>query len=80
MSGLARRRAWRWAVGVWLGAVVVGGALTLWLGESGSDSPAGWEKARPSLSPSVARHVPTDCPTSVRTSGPDRIICVVSTG
>ena len=31
MTGLARRRAWRWAVIAWAVAVVVGGLLTLWL-------------------------------------------------
>ncbi|MFI5794713.1 hypothetical protein [Streptomyces sp. NPDC051677] len=35
-----RRRVWRWAVGVWVAVVAVGGGVTLWLQDS-TEPPAG---------------------------------------
>ncbi|MFE7861328.1 hypothetical protein [Streptomyces sp. NPDC057403] len=58
MTGLSRRRLWRWAVIAWAVAVAAGGLLTLWLRDSAAPPPpARWENAPPSERPA-----PSDCP------------------
>ncbi|MGI5457924.1 hypothetical protein ACQEWB_33065 [Streptomyces sp. CA-249302] len=81
MSGLPRRRVWRWAVTVWAVGVVAGGLLTLWLQDSAAPPPpAGWERAHPSLSPPRGPYRATACPTPTAPNAPAQILCVVSTG
>ena len=83
MSGLPRRRVWRWAVAVWAVAVAVGGLLTLWLQDSTEPRPpARWENADPSPSPSAGRYESTECPipTPTPTDEPFYFACAVKVG
>ncbi|MGW3098566.1 hypothetical protein ACWDCC_34575 [Streptomyces sp. NPDC001102] len=58
MTGLSRRRPWRWAVIAWAVAVAVGGLLTLWLRDSAAPPPpTRWENA-----PHTELPAPSDCP------------------
>ncbi|KUN56227.1 hypothetical protein AQJ43_01035 [Streptomyces avermitilis] len=71
-----RRRVWRWAIGVWAAAVLVGGGLTLWLQDSTEPPPpTGWEPApAPLLSADVRDHPP--CPGA---SDGQAVLCVYAT-
>jgi len=79
VSGLARRRVWRWAVALWLGAVVVGGGLTLWLRESEEPAPsAGWERSSPT--PSLPEGWRSQCPTPTPDAeGHAAVLCFIRT-
>jgi hypothetical protein len=77
VSGLARRKAWRWAVAVWLVAVVVGGGLTLWLRDSAEPAPAaGWEQSSPT--PSLPEGGQSQCSSPVPDAkGRASVLCVL---
>ncbi|MFJ9901588.1 hypothetical protein ACIRVK_01555 [Streptomyces sp. NPDC101152] len=79
MSGLARRKAWRWAVAVWLVAVVVGGGLTLWLQDSAEPPPAArWEQSSPTQSPPEGWQ--SQCPTlTPDADGHAAVLCFIRT-
>ncbi|MEU8846043.1 hypothetical protein AB0C70_07340 [Streptomyces sp. NPDC048564] len=72
-----RRRSWRWVVTVWVIAVVVAGALTLWLQDSAQPpGPNRWENADPS--PSLPEGRESAC-ASVTPDENGRIACLVVT-
>jgi hypothetical protein len=77
MTGERPRRVWRWAVMVWLVAVVLGGGLTLWLQDSTRPpGPYSWQRAEPTATPSVPEGWETRCPSP--TTDPDRYDRVLS--
>nr|WP_309063964.1 hypothetical protein [Streptomyces sp.] len=54
---------WRWAVGVWVAIVVIGGGLTLWLQDANEPPPpVGWEEAEASPVPGPPDGWETLCP------------------
>ncbi|MFC8424394.1 hypothetical protein ACFUN7_26535 [Streptomyces sp. NPDC057236] len=58
-----RRALWRWGVGAWTAAVIVGGGLTLWLRDAAEPPPPiGWEDARPGPTPGLPSDWRTRCP------------------
>lgn len=72
--GESRRRAWRWAVVVWMIAVAVAGGLTLWLQDAAEPRPpAGWESADPSDEPAAPLLKATACPDD---DGATAVACV----
>ncbi|WP_407111104.1 hypothetical protein ACE1N8_23690 [Streptomyces sp. DSM 116494] len=66
--GNRRRASWRWGMGVWTAAVVLGSGLTLWLQDAAEPPPtAGWEDTRTRPVPGVPedrefRCVPPELP------------------
>lgn len=62
-EGERRRSMRRWAVGVWVAAVVAGGGATVWLQHAAeAPPPVGWEEAEPSPSPERRCTQPDDLP------------------
>lgn len=77
---------WQWVGGAWLAAVVVAGALTLWLQDAAApptQSPRGGtaanESAAPLLHMDTGDH-PCSSPGGQGSSTDDRVICVYATG
>ncbi|MEU6217082.1 hypothetical protein ABZ845_06085 [Streptomyces sp. NPDC047022] len=66
-----RRRAWRWAAGVWAALAVTGGGLTLWLQDANEPPPpAQWQEA-----PTPQQTADPACPVPVHATRPTPVFC-----